>query len=149
MFTLDNLDTETAQEKGAWLHLVNPANGELAYIDKEKTKPCRIKFKGWQSEAGKESALKGRNKMMREAVKQGKDKGQKVKEMTIEDLKENAATDAETLKALVIDWENICGSDGKPIEFSKEAFYNAAIRALDLRKQALEFIQDQTVFFEA
>ncbi|AUR90857.1 hypothetical protein NVP1151O_16 [Vibrio phage 1.151.O._10N.222.46.B1] len=149
MFTLDNLDTESAQEQGAWLHLVNPATGELAYLDEEQTKPCRIKFKGWHSEAGKESALKGRNKMMKEAVKQGKGKNKQTKELTIADLKENAITDAETLEALAIDWENICGSDGKPIDFSKKAFYNAAIRALDLRKQALEFIQDQTVFFEA
>jgi hypothetical protein len=149
MFTLDNLDTEAVQEAGAWLHLVNPATGALAYIDEEQTKPCRIKFKGWQSEAGKEAALKGRNKMMREAVNQGKGKNKQVKELTTKDLKENAATDAETLKVLAIDWENICGSDGVPIPFSENAFYNAALRALDLRKQALEFIQDQSVFFEA
>lgn len=149
MFTLDNLDTETVQEKGAWLHLVNPADGQLAYVDKEQTKPCRIKFKGWQSEAGKEIALKGRNKMMKEAVNQGKGKNAKVKELTTQDLKENAATDAETLKALVLDWENICDSNGDEIPFSENAFYNAALRALDLRKQALEFIQDQSVFFEA
>lgn len=148
MFTLDSLDTETVQEKGAWLHLVNPANGELAYADEEKEKPCRIKFKGWHSEAGKEMALKGRNKMMKEAVNQGNGK-KKVKELTTQDLKENAVTDAETLKALAIDWENICGSDGKEIPFSEAAFYNAALRALDLRKQALDFIQDQSVFFEA
>ena len=147
MFNIENLDTESKQEAGAWLHLRDPATGELAYADTEKKKPCRMKFKGYQSEAGKQSVVSGRNKMMKAAIKQGKK--DTPKEMTLEDLKENALSDAETLTALVLDWENIPGADGKMIPFSKEEFHNAAVRMLDLRKQALEHIQDQTVFFEA
>lgn len=147
MFNIENLDTETKQEQGTWLHLVDPATGELAYADAKKTKPCRIKFKGWQSEAGKESVVKGRNKLMKAAVAKGKDN--KPKELTLEDLKENAVSDAQSLTALVIDWENIPGHDNKMVEFSKDNFYNAAVRMLDLRKQALEFLQDQKVFFTA
>lgn len=147
MFNIENLDTESKQEAGAWLHLRDPATGELAYADAEQKKPCRIKFKGYQSDAGKQSVVNGRNKMMKAAIKQGKK--DTPKEMTLEDLNENALSDAETLTALVLDWENIPGADGKMIPFSKDAFHNAASRMLDLRKQALEHIQDQTVFFEA
>lgn len=150
MFNIENLDTESKQEAGAWLHLRDPATGELAYADAKKKKPCRIKFKGYQSEAGKQSVVNGRNKMMKAAIEQGKKGKQDApKEMTLEDLNENALSDAETLTALVLDWENIPGADGKIIPFSKEEFHNAAVRMLDLRKQALEHIQDQTVFFEA
>lgn len=147
MFNIEKLDTESKQEAGAWLHLRDPQTGELAYADEEQKKPCRIKFKGWQSEAGKQSVIQGRNKLMKEAVKKGK-KNQP-EELTIEDLNENAVTDAKSLTDLVITWENIPGADGKFIEFSKDNFYNAAVRMLDLRKQALEFLQDQTVFFGA
>lgn len=150
MFNIENLDTESKQEAGAWLHLTDPATGEPAYADKAKKKPCRIKFKGYQSDAGKQSVIDGRNKMMKAALEQGKKgKSDKPKEMTIDDLKENAESDAKTLTALAIDWENIPGSDGKMIPFDKEVFYNAAVRMLDLRKQSLEFIQDQKVFFTA
>lgn len=149
MFNIENLDTESKQEQGAWLHLVDPATGDLAYADKAKKKPCRIKFKGYQSQAGKENIVKGRNKLMKEAVTQGKrNKSDKPKDLTVADLQENALTDAQTLTELVIDWENIPGADGKFIEFSKEAFHNAAVRMLDLRKQALDFISDQKVFFQ-
>lgn len=147
MFNIENLDTESKQEAGAWLHLRDPATGELAYANADPEKPCRIKFKGYQSDAGKQSVVNGRNKMMKAAIKQGKK--DTPKEMTLEDLNENALSDAETLTALVLDWENIPGADGEMIPFSKDAFYNAASRMLDLRKQALEHIQDQTVFFEA
>ncbi|MGO2457032.1 hypothetical protein [Vibrio casei] len=145
MFTLDNLDTESKQEAGAWLHLVNPATGELAYIDKEETKPCRIKMKGWQSEAGKKLAINGRNKAMKLAIKQGK----KAEELTIDDLKENTETDAKSLTELAIDWENIIDGKGKPVEFTHENVKNAMLNALDLRRQCLEFINDQKVFFKS
>lgn len=145
MFTLDNLNTESKQESGAWLHLVNPATGELAYIDEEETKPCRIKLKGWQSDAGKQLALSGRNKALREAVKQGK----KAQDITLDDLRENAETDSKALAELAIGWENILDKDGNDVKFTKENVKNAMLNALDLRRQCLEFINDQKVFFKA
>jgi hypothetical protein len=145
MFTLDNLNTESKQEAGAWLHLVDPATGELAYIDEKETKPCRIKLKGWQSDAGKQLALSGRNKAMREAIKQGK----KDQDVTLDDLRENAETDAKALTELAIDWENILDKDGNQVKFTKESVKNAMLNALDLRRQCLNFINDQKVFFKA
>lgn len=147
MFNIENLDTESKQEAGAWLHLIDPATGKLAYADKDKKLPCRIKFKGWHSQSGKELSVKGRNKLMKAAVNQGK--GNEPKELTIADLEENAETDAQALTELVITWENIPGHDGELVEFSKEAFHNAAIRLLDLRRQALEHLKDQKAFFNA
>lgn len=145
MFTLANLDTETPQESGAWLHLTDPRTGLPAYIDEKEEKPCRVKLKGWQSDLGKSLVVKSRNKMMREAVKQGK----KQDEITLEDLKENAESDSETLAQLALDWENILGQDGKSVEFSKANFKNACLNALDLRKQCLDFINDQRNFLQA
>ena len=150
MFNIENLDTETKQEAGAWLHLVDPSTGDLAYSDKEEKKPCRIKLKGYQSLAGKEFVVNSRNDLIKKAVENGKkkDKKDQPKELTLDDLKENALSDAATLRDLAIDWENICDGEGKEIKFTKEAFYNCAVRMLDLRKQCLEFIQDQKSFFE-
>lgn len=82
---------------------------------------------------------------MREAVKQGK----KDQEVTLDDLRENAETDAKALAELAIDWENILDKDGTQVKFAKETVKNAMLNALDLRRQCLNFINDQKVFFKA
>lgn len=148
MFKLSNLDTESAQEQGAWMHIIDPATGEPAYADLEQEKPVRIKYKGWLSQDGKEIGINGRNKLVQEAVKKGKKKDEPVM-MSVADLEENAKSDAETLTKLAIDWENIIDENGKEIKFNKETFKNVALNHLELRRQSLEFLNDQKAFFAA
>jgi hypothetical protein len=78
-----------------------------------------------------------------------KKKGSKTQDVTLDDLTDNAQSDASSLSDLAIDWENILDESGKQLKFSKDVFYNAAFRALDLRVQSLKFISDSQVFFNA
>lgn len=148
MFVLSEKSTKELHEEGAWMHIVDPATGLLAYADKEEKKPCRIKMKGWESEAGKALGLKGRNKMTKDAMKRAVAQGKKgAPEMTMDDLIESEQEDAKSLSELAIDWENIISPDGKQIKFSKEAIENAFLRQSWLRKQAAEFLNDGRGFF--
>lgn len=150
MFTLANLDTESHQEEGAWLHLTYPASTKKAYIDEEERKPVRIKMRGFLSGTGKESIARKRNEAMREAVKQGKEGSkQDFKEESLETYEENKLQDARELSDLTVGWENMLGHNGEPVKFSKEAMYNALCNAHDLRRQCREFVSDQTVFSPA
>lgn len=148
MFTLDSLDTETKQEQGAWLHLIDPATGQPAYIDEDQEKPCRVKLQGWESKAGKAVIVKARNKANR-AIQKSRNGKAKAEELTIEKLEQSAEDDALALSEMALDWENILDGSGKEVPFSKEAMFNATKNILDLRQQCLKFINNKQVFFVA
>ena len=142
MFTLHTLNTEKHQEEGAWLHLCYPGTDTPAFIDEEEKKPARIKLKGLLSDSGKQTIVEARNKAAKSPVKANKD-------VTIEDLEDKKKADARELADLAIDWENILDAEGNEVTFTKEAFYQAALGAHDLRVQCRAFVTDQKAFTPA
>lgn len=142
MFTLHTLNTEKHQEEGAWFQLCYPGTDTPAFIDKEEKKPARIKMKGLLSKSGKQTVVDARNKA-------AKAQPNKSKEVTIEDLEDKKIADVRELADLAVDWENILDAEGKEVPFTKEAFYEAALGAHDLRVQCRSFITDQKAFTPA
>lgn len=117
-------DTKALSEAGAWVHITNADTGRPAYwLDKDgtpdKSRPVRIKVMGGD-------APELQRRIAKRAAKLIKKRGSKtdITKMseaelaaTIEEAPEGKAEDAADA---TIGWENIPGSDGKPVPFSRE-----------------------------
>jgi hypothetical protein len=135
MFSLKKFETQTVYNQGQWLHLKDPATGELAYADEEQKKPCRIQFltfkstKGGVIKANMAKRIKNRRELLTDDT-----------EFTEADQIETIEYDAKVLSELAVGWENILDADGVELEFDPAVFYQVAINAPELRAQCFDFI---------
>lgn len=65
---LATLNTRSAANEGAWLHLDHPQTGEPLYADEERSKPCRIRLLGADSDQFKRLANKLSSERMSKAM---------------------------------------------------------------------------------
>lgn len=117
-----------------WLHLKDK-EGNLAYRDKAKKKPIRIKFHALHSKAFKVAEIAmGINLNKLKEQKQSELESKQNADGTVDadllglDLADvYVESEIESLSLIAnvaCDWEGIHGPDNKPAEFSKKDFYN-------------------------
>ena len=124
---LNQFDTESTSENGAWLHLVLPSTGEPSYLDEKQEKPLRIKLKGPDSNAWvnfQRKALRNNDKNDRRTTK------------------ELANEDSKLFAKMTIEVENIPDIE-KP---SEEQLVEMYVTYKDIRIQALTFVMNRENF---
>lgn len=129
MNVLQQFDTVSASEEGAWLHLTIPGSDEKAYLDEDQKKPLRIKLKGPDSDTW--------TAFQRKAMR-AKQNDKSVEETTNEDAK--------LFSRMTVAWENIPDDSGKDLEFTTENAIKIYRKYKDIRIQALRFVMDQANF---
>lgn len=131
---LANLDTKTAMEKGALLHLRHPVTNEPLYANGDKKKPMTIDLMGIDGDTFSKIRRENQRKLSK-----------KNKSFNPEDADEQGL---ETLAALTKGWANLV-LGGKPLEFSKG---NARKLYSDypwIREQVNEFCSSRENFIKA
>lgn len=68
---LNQLDTQAAASKGAWLHLRHPVTGDLLFDDPEQKKPMRIELLGADSKEYRGEMHRTKNERLREVQGEG------------------------------------------------------------------------------
>ena len=128
---LSIFDTESSSEEGSWMHLALPGTeGELAYADKEREKPMRIKLKGPDSDTW--------TSYQRKALKaQGKKDNRTAKEI--------AREDAQLMARMTLAIENIPGYSDS--EFN--SLVDLYLKYKDIRIQALMYAINRENFTQA
>lgn len=129
MNVLQQFDTVSASEEGAWLHLTIPGSDEKAYLDEAQEKPLRIKLKGPDSDTW--------TAFQRKAMR-AKQNDKSVDETTNEDAK--------LFSKMTVSWENIPDDNGDELEFTAENAIKIYRKYKDIRIQALRFVMDQANF---
>lgn len=129
MNVLQQFDTVSASEEGAWLHLKIPGSDEKAYLDEDQKKPLRIKLKGPDSDTW--------TAFQRKAMR-AKQNDKSVDETTNEDAK--------LFAKMTVAWENIPDDSGDSLEFTAENAIKLYRKYKDIRIQALRFVMDQANF---
>ena len=125
---LEMFDTESASESGSWLHLAKPGtDGDLAYADKAKTLPLRIKLKGPDSGTW--------TSFQRKAIKASGKKDSRTS-------KEIAREDANLFSRMTLETENIPGYEGA----DEAALIDMYVKYKDIRIQALKWVMNQENF---
>lgn len=123
-------DTKAASEDGAWVHIKDkgrPAHWPGADGKPDPARPVRVKVLGEHSETYKARSRKRAAKLL-------KDRGgslniEKMSVVEIETLIEQGEdATAQDWADRTVTWENMPGSDGQPLDFSREnavAIYTA------------------------
>lgn len=100
----NTFDSCAAGDKGAWLHLRNPRNGELIYADPGENKlPCRVKVLGIEGETGQTLVDQHRKEMRKPVEKKADD------QVSITDEEHEALIKRNS--PLITDFENINRGD--------------------------------------
>ena len=118
---LSVFDTEAQSEQGAWLHLTLPGTDDLAFADKQRKSPLRIKLKGPESDTW--TGFQRR-------VMQSDDKKDK---RTPEEIK---LSDSRLMARMTLDVENIPGVTMD----DKESVVQMYANYRDIRMQTLTFV---------
>ena len=123
-------DTEASSESGSWLHLTKPGtDGDLAYADKEKQQPLRIKLKGPDSSTW--------TSFQRKAMKASGKKDDR----TEKDIRRE---DSNLFVKMTIETENIKIPEH---EVTNEfALFDMYMNYKDIRMQALKWVMKQDNF---
>lgn len=120
---LNFFDTESVSENGAWLHFVHPHTKKPVYLDKEKKKPFRMKFKGPQSDEWVSFIRKNRDSKAKP------------------DYQDEKIKDAKVFTKMLLEWENVPVEGGEPTsKMDKDYAFELFFKHKDLRDQALYHI---------
>lgn len=128
MSILDQFDTVTASEEGAWLHICHQGTDDKVYLDKAQKKPLRIKLKGPDSEVW----IAFQRKAMR--------KSDKEEERSPAEIAEE---DADLFAKMTIEWENMPDDVGECNQKNAKALY---LKYKDIRIQVLGFVHSRENF---
>lgn len=147
---MDNFDTIAASEKGAFLHLVEPATDALAYLKGADGKPdldqpIGLDLTGRDSTDYRENV---RNRSAKAVKKRaGKFDFSKMSEAQIVTfLEENDDTEIEDAADSVTGWKNI-RINGTPVEFNRENVVMVLTKYPDVLRQIKDFLGNQANFF--
>lgn len=126
-------DTKALCTAGAWIHLSDVMTGRPAYWTgkdgkADLSRPCRIKVMGGDSPELQRRIAKRAAKIIRSRNGSKTDVAKMSEAELVALMEEAPASKAEDAADATLTWENIPGSDGNPVEFTREnavALYTA------------------------